>query len=471
MSTSYFQAVPLPQMDNSDYMTGIYYNILTPLERENRCEPELVEYFTQWLTGKRPEFLKLEQLETLNSYALTNVARVVLEESRLLPLFTQSLQDGSTIENALVQAKSKIKKDDLPHYQEALEQLKNLRTYADRPATYTRYTILIDNVQKCIQELDAVLEKRSSFLKSGIQEVTPSLSEHEQKLERFENRRAVMVEQIKDIRAKVPNGACFFAMQEASAEAVFELQEDLKELFPTWVSFNNATGKETCVIENEEICGESTAFTSTLALSPELRVIRHELGDLPSPSGIHPRKILGVEVENTITNRRFALFTTHTEHIPESYHDTVIKVHAFISQFIAATPDMPIVFGGDLNAFNGPGQTFIKELRGGLFEGGQDYREGCHFYVHKSIADATFLGLENAYCKAKFIDGKVESNDLDHIFTKNVEVIAGFRSAVVYDENGKLIDPYSEPVLYQDRLEKRRTASDHFLNAVIFRES
>ena len=34
---------------------------------------------------------------------------------------------------------------------------------------------------------------------------------------------------------------------------------------------------------------------------------------------------------------------------------------------------------------------------------------------------------------------------------------------------GALVDPYEQPETYQTRLEKRKTASDHLLNAVIFR--
>jgi hypothetical protein len=307
----------------------------------------------------------------------------------------------------------------------------------------------------------------------GDENVPSSVSEEEQLLARFDNRRKVMVQEIKNIRDKVLQGASFLALQEATPDAVVELKEDLKDVYPTWISFNNVTDKLTELVDEEEVFGEFSTFTSTLALSPELQVQRHALANLPSTSGIHQRKILGVEVLNTKTDRKFAIFTTHTEHIPASYHDTVVKVHEFVRDFVGQNSDLPIVFGGDLNAFEGAagGEKFIQEMREGPFAGGADYREGDQFFVHKSIADSTYIGMEGVDSRYKFNDGILAPNAFDHILTKNVTVICGTRSAVVYDEQGRIVDPYLQAELYQERLERRKTASDHFLNAVIFHNS
>lgn len=491
---------PMPSMTEcNEYVSGFYYNVYLPVERQNKNMPELIEYFKKYLSeevaiGEDPEFLTSAQLKTLSSYALKYVPVNTLINYRLAPLVAQALKEEKSIDEALDAAQENIQNNDLPKYALVLEHLKRLqdREVVDS-AMYRRFSYLIQSVQECITNLDKVLWRAKDSCKREYEDesvdgscivmletygaVLPSRSsEKEQKLARFENRRKVMAQEIKNIYGKVSQGASFVALQEVTPDAVVELQEELKDMYPTWLSFNNITGKPTELIEEEEVFGESSTFTSTLALSAELKVRRYALAKLPSPSGIHQRMILGVEVLNTKTSRRLTIFTTHTEHLPSSYLDTVMAVHAFVSEFLAEDPDMPFIFGGDLNAFEGvadgvtSGAKFIEELRSGPFEGTVDYREGDKFYVHKTIANSTFIGTETNTGNHKFSNGVLEANALDHILTKNGRVVAGTRSAVVYDAQGVLVDPYIQPELYMSRLLERRTASDHFLNVVIFHD-
>ncbi|MEI7479854.1 MAG: hypothetical protein WCK25_06030, partial [Actinomycetes bacterium] len=152
------------------------------------------------------------------------------------------------------------------------------------------------------------------------------------------------------------------------------------------------------------------------------------------------------------------------------YRDTTAAVHQFVTEFLRPKPSMPCVSGGNLNAFEtSDGATFIHELRQGPFAEGKDYREGEAFYVPESIVDSTFLGREHDRFKARLIGGRLQANALDHIWAKNVTVIAGTRSAAVYDADGRLVDPYTHPHIHQEGLMLRKTASDHFLNAIVFR--
>ncbi|MBS0655190.1 MAG: hypothetical protein JSR46_05395 [Verrucomicrobia bacterium] len=468
---------PLPFMaDCERYVSGFYYNIYLPVERQNKNEPELIDYFSKCLAGETPDFLTPAQFKTLSSYALSYAPINAIVHCCLTPLTEQALEEGKSIDHALANAKKKIENESLAHYRSALEQLKQLRSVErDGSAMCMRFTYLINSVEECVTNLTSSLSRAMSAFKRGClrDNIEPStISEEEQKLARFEQRRKVMVQEIKNIRDKVLQGASFLALQEATPDAVAELREELRRVYPTWISFNNVTGKPTELVEEEEVFGESSTFTSTLALSPELQVQKTALAKLPSTSGIHQRMILGVEVVNTKTDRKLAIFTTHTEHVPASYHDTVVKVHEFVTEFTQANPDIPIVFGGDLNAFEGAagGAKFIQEMREGPFAGGVDYREGDQFFVHRSIADSTYIGIEGVDSRYKFKGGVLAPNALDHILTKNAAVVAGTRSAVVYDEQGELVDPYMQPEVYQKRLKKTKTASNHFLNGVIFHD-
>jgi len=446
-----------------------------------------MNYLSSSLEGKIPDFLSPDQFETLNTFGIKSTPRKVFS-IRLANNALEVLSEGKSIQEVLSLAQERIEQRDIPSCIKVIERLQFLR---DRESlgspSYHRLTLLIGALEECVNNLDVVISHDKKLIeeefkkggeagkrlleKSAIREKKAEVLDKEKRLELFENRLSVIGQAVNSVLDKTPNAATFLAVQEATPDAVDEMKKHWKSRNFTWISFNNASGEETKVKSKEDVFGESTAFTSTIALSPIFKVQRVALGSLPSPSG-STRRILGVEVLNTQTGRPLAIFTTHTDHLIQKtlYHDTALAVHQFISEFLQDKSDMARVFGGDLNAFETSGAAqFIEELRQGPFAGGQDYREGEAFYVSEPIADSTFIGREFDRFKANFINGKLEPNALDHILTNYVKVVAGTRSDVVYDEDGNLIDPYKRQNAYLNRLAMRKTASDHFLNAVIFR--
>jgi hypothetical protein len=251
--------------------------------------------------------------------------------------------------------------------------------------------------------------------------------------------------------------------------------EDLKKVFPhlQWISYNTTTGEETQYSNHEEHLGEFLSFTVTLALSPGLQVVRIQHEELPFVSG-SPRRILGVEVFHQELKKHFAIFTVHTDYLVKDqlYERNVESISSFVEKF--AGNRLPFIFGGDLNAFeNIGGGMYIKNLQqSGPFNGSIDYRQGP-FFAFPSVADSTFLGhiLDSFKMPLEEKDGLpiVQANALDHIFLKDLTIIFSTRDAGVYDEKGHYVDPYEDVETYKKRLVQRKTASDHFLNAVLFR--
>lgn len=477
---------PMPVLCGNDLITGIYYNVLFPEERQNGERPALKNFLFCCLKGEAPEFLTPAKFDTLNTFGIKSTPRLVFLD-RLSQYALDLVQQGKGVPEALADAQEKIKQNDVPRYREVIERMKQLRAKerVEDPA-YCRFTLLIEALDECVADLDNILSRGRKLIeeefkkgkeaglllleKSKMREERRRTSDPESHLQRFENRLNAIEEAVNNVLDKTPRAAAFLAFQEATPDAVEEMKARWKGRNFTWISYNNITGEETRVKSKEECFGESTAFTSTIALSPELKVQRVALESLPSPSG-STRKILGVEVLNTQTNRLLALFTTHTDHLIMGtlYSETAQAIHRFVASFINQNPSLPVVLGGDLNAFETSGAApFIEELRGGPFAGGQDYREGAAFYVSKMIADTTFVGREHDRFKARLTNEVFEANALDHILTQRVKVAAGVRDAVVYDGNGKLVDPHLQPNLFQERLILRKTASDHLLNAVIF---
>jgi hypothetical protein len=201
-------------------------------------------------------------------------------------------------------------------------------------------------------------------------------------------------------------------------------------------------------------------------------VIKVELGDLPNESG-SVRKILGVRVRNRHTNEVYNLFTTHTDHKIQNdiYARTAAKIHAFATRFFEdAASEQRFVIGGDLNAFEQlGGDKYVERLRE-LFVGSQDFRE-TDYYAPYPIAWSSFIGrFDDAYSGRLAKDGIVEPSALDHILVGNgVELQSAAREAVVYDEEGLLLDYYQEQSDYITHLQKRMTFSDHFFNIVRFK--
>lgn len=478
---------PMPDLISRDLVTGIYYNVLFPQERQNKAFPALISYLFKSLAGEAVDFLSLEQLDTLNIYGLKAATRLVFSK-RFSAYILENTEKQEAIDNALTIAESQIREKEIPKAKEIIQRLETLRlSVKNESPSYQRYTLLVAALRECIESLDGVIshEKKllveefkkgreaglALLLKSAQKNREPKAVDKEIHLERFENRLKVIEQTVNRVFNKTPNAACFLAVQEATPDAVEEMRERWKERNLTWISFNNQTGQITKVQPKEDVFGESTAFTSTVALSSALKVQRMLLGELPAPSG-SARRILGVEVLNTQTGKPLVIFTTHTDHLVKDnlYHDTAMAVHQFVSKFLGDKLDMPFVFGGDLNAFETSGAAkFLAELREGPFAGGQDYREGEAFYSHEAIAVSTYLGRENDRFKANFAHGKLEANALDHILTKNVSVVAGVRDAAVFDEEGNLLDAHTQQEAYLRRLALRKTASDHFMNAVVFR--
>src|SRR5262245_60592955 len=85
---------PLPSMADDSYVSGFYYNIYLPVERQNQYLPELVDYFKKYLAGQTPDFLTHDQFKTLSTYALKYTPSNVL------------LGDATHYKRALVQLKS-----------------------------------------------------------------------------------------------------------------------------------------------------------------------------------------------------------------------------------------------------------------------------------------------------------------------------------------------------------------------------
>jgi len=492
---------PMPIYRDPTLVTGVFYNILFPVERQNREQPTLVNYLLNSLKGKIPDFLTAEQFETINGYVLKAVPKKVF--FILLAQHTlEVVRKGEPIAEALNFVQQKLENESIPACQAVIAELQQLQKEEQKAQgesgslslspTYQRFTLLIESLSACVTTVETLMtliapEKKLieeefekgndegvSLLveKSKIQKYDGKALGKEKTLKLFENRLRVIEQAVEEILVKTPDAASFLAFQEVTPDALEEMKTCWKKWHFTWISINNVSGEETAVKPREKIFEESTAFTSTLALNPFLKMRRQDSALLPSASG-SVRRILGVEVFNLKTRRPFIIFTTHTDHViaDRLYHDTTVAIHRFIMSFFQQTLFMPFVFGGDLNAFEALGAAqFIHELRQGPFARGQDYREGEAFYVPKSIAYTTYIGKEGARYKATLLaDGTLTANALDHIITNDLKVVTGTRSAVVYDSDGRLVDPYTQPQLYQERLAARRTASDHTLNAVVFR--
>jgi endonuclease/exonuclease/phosphatase family metal-dependent hydrolase len=285
----------------------------------------------------------------------------------------------------------------------------------------------------------------------------------------WDRRIGALKEAIDKIIKFAPNSPYFLALQEVTPQSL----DDLKEKFPdlNWISYNTTTAEETSNDGREKILGEFLSFTATLGLSKELQVVRQEHQTLPSVSG-SLRRMLGVEVYHKTQKRSFAIFTIHTDYLVQEnlYERNVQCISEFVQKF---SPDLPFICGGDLNAFesNGGNEYIEKLKKSAPFAGAIDYREGP-FYSAPQIAYSTFLGHALDSFKAPLIENNgavtVQPNALDHIFLNGLHLIYSVREAAVYDENGHIIDPFTNEEAYVEGIKNRKTVSDHFLNAVLF---
>jgi endonuclease/exonuclease/phosphatase family metal-dependent hydrolase len=293
----------------------------------------------------------------------------------------------------------------------------------------------------------------------------------------WQQRRKSLFQTIDKVRQLAPNAPFILAVQEVNPHMLTDFKNHFESEEAHIISYNNGTGKKTDEPLADNEMQYKKELTSTLILSKEFDVIREELETLPSTSG-GPRRILGVEVLNKKTGKPLAIFTAHADHIPSKqlYVNTAAKIHEFVGQFLKKSEieNLPFVFSGDLNTFpDAIDATYLVEtLRNeGAFKGSHDYREGSSFHVPSAIAHSTFIGHPIDDFKALIgKDGTVRPNALDHSYISgDLKPIWGMRDAGAYDDLGNYVDPYENPELYIESIKKRQTASDHLLNAFIFK--
>lgn len=466
-----------PIYQGKDAILGIYYNVLYPEEQQIE-EQNLI---SSWLQSDGDHFpFSKSQFQRTASFFLGRTPVTVLE-SIFAGQILDSLNKNASLSDSFDTAFAYIKTQIIPRYLAKAKIVMQLIGDENVLLVKERYEILHDSIMSCYDDPEKELSNsKKKYLDYYGQDIFNSLLESavrkgkELRLpisNRWDHRIVSLKETIKKVINLAPNAPYFLALQEVTPQSL----EDLKIAFPDlkWISYNTTTGEETRNTGHEKILGEFLSFTATVALSPELEVVRVEHGPLPSVSG-SLRRIMGVEVCYKSNKMRLVIFTIHTDYLVKDnlYDRNVDSISEFVQNFIKAE-NLPFIFGGDLNVFSTQGgDEYIKNIQqSGPFIGGIDYREGT-FYSPASIGNSTFLGHTLDSFKESFEEREgelaVRSNALDHIFLKNLKVIFSLREAGVYDETGHVIDPYVDPDNFMRRLMERKTASDHFLNGVLF---
>jgi endonuclease/exonuclease/phosphatase family metal-dependent hydrolase len=455
---------PLPLTYSSDQLVGIYGNILYPQDREQIQQKKLADWIEA--DASTPFPLSSEELNEISLYILD---RFPLRTMRyfIAASLQESLAQGELLEVALEEAVQKARVRALA-YEKIAQNV---------PKWEGRCEMLIAKLLECADQAEQIAEQDAKAIRKNpalaqqlLETTAPDLI---QPPFSWETRTQVFQQMVDKTLSVSPNSPYFLALQEVTPQALSDLKKTLAGRNLQWISFNNLSGKETLEPQQEEILGEATAFTSTLALSPDLQVLKVDLGDLPTESG-SVRKILGVRVQNQHTQEIFNLFTTHTDHKIQNniYERTAAKIHAFATQFFqdASPSDQRFVFGGDLNAFDllGGGE-YVGKLRE-LFAGSQDFRE-TDYYAPPPIAWSSFIGrYDDTYAARLAQDGMVEPSALDHILVGNgIELQSASREAGVYNASGQLLDYYTNRDEYVANLQNRVTFSDHFFNIVRFK--
>lgn len=473
--------------DEDDVILHISYNTLLPQERE-----ELKRTLSLWINSENVSEFPFTNDQVL---FLSTIARLG-PGNALSGVFafkiTEFLNEGKDLEEAAEQAFQYLETEITPRYLGKADVMEALENTTQDPELKSQYQTLKESLKRSAtaprdvlkdfynrrmlanKDNEAMLDMllTSSIGRNPIDSSIPSPL---RPCDYWQQRKKSLFQSIDKARQIVPNAPFILAFQEITPSMFPDFKERFERDGAHIVSYNNGTGKKTeePLADNEKIHRES--FTSTLILSKEFEVIREELGALPTTSGCE-RRILGVEVLNKRTGKHLAVFTTHTDHIPskELYVNTAARIHEFVGKFLEGKEHLPFVFSGDLNTF--PDQeaaiTFIDTLRTkGPFEGSHDYREGAGFHVPAAIAQSTFLGQQVDDFKALIgKDGKVQPNALDHsLFSRELNVLWGVRDAGVYDDSGNYVDPYKAPEQWLECLKQRQTASDHFLNATLFK--
>lgn len=454
---------PLPQVTASDQVVGIYGNILYPQDKEQIQQKKLTDWIEAYSKDSNAPFpLSPEDLNDISLYILDRFPLGTIHRYFAAQV-QQALIAGQSLESALGKAREEtLIRANL--YREMVHHI---------PKWEGRCEVLIAKLIECADGVEQIVDRDAKRMRANpmeaLQQTSSDLIEPPFT---WEMRTQVFKQMIDKVISASPNSPYFLALQEVTPQALSDLKKTFAERDLQWISLNNISGKETLPPQHEEILGEATGFTSTLALSRDLEVLKVELGDLPTESG-SVRKILGVRMRNTHTNETFNLFSTHTDHKIQNdiYARTADKIHEFATQFFSdASTEQRFVIGGDLNAFEGSGgDKYIERLRE-LFTESQDFRE-TDYYAPNLIAWSSFIGrYDDTYSGRIAKDGIVEPSALDHIIVGNgVELQSAGREAAVYTDSGQLLDYYKERDEYIANLQKRITFSDHFFNIIRFK--
>ncbi len=455
----------LPEMNDSNQIVGLYGNILYPQDKERIQQKRLSDWIDACVQGATASF-PLSQ-EEVCEISLYYIERFVFENTSygFFKEVQEQLDGGMALETALAKAREKTLLR-AASYEEIAQKV---------PDWEGRAKILKEKFLQCGKQIDEIVDQHSQALREKPAVLQEKLAWFSSNLIEapytWEMRLKVFEQTINKVLSVSSKSPFFLALQEVTPEALDGLKKSLASRNLQWISFNNLSGKETLLPTQEEVLGEATSFTSTIALSPDLEVLKIELGDLPTESG-SVRKILGVRVRNIHNNEVYNLFSTHTDHQIQNdlYARTATKIHAFATQFFQDAPDKTrFVLGGDLNVFeNAGGEAYVKQLRE-LFEGAQDFRE-TQFYAPKPIAWSSFIGrIDDAFAAGLDRDGTLTPNALDQILVgSGIELKAAAREAAVYNEEGKLLDYYQDREEYLESLRKKITFSDHFFSVVRF---
>jgi hypothetical protein len=459
---------PLPQTDAADAITGIYGNILYPQDREQAQQKRI----SDWIAANEkdasiPFPLSEEEISNISLYRFDRLIVKTYRHSFIEDVQIH-LSKGSTLESAMAQASD-----------EAMIRAERYREIATRiPQWAGRAEVLAVKLTECADRAKKILESDIKIIQKNPETALQTLLEQTtieqiQAPYTWEMRTQVFNQLVEKVASLAPNSPYFLALQEVTPQALGDLKKTLAERNLQWISLNNKTRKATLAPGCEEILGEAGAFTSTIALSPGLEVLKVELGDLPTESNSE-RKILGVRVRNTHTGEITTIFTTHTDHEIRNdlYAKTAVKLHDFATRFFADAPESAerYVLGGDLNAFEQlGGADYIEKLRT-LFAGSQDFRE-TDYFAPQPIAWSSFIGRPgDAFAASIAEDGTLAPNALDHLIAgSSIKLQQASRQAAVYDESGQLLDYYQDRERYMESLKKRITLSDHFFNIVRFK--
>lgn len=459
---------PLPSSDSADEMVGIYGNILYPQDWEKMAQMRIGSWLEACAKDPNTAFPLSEiEMRDLSLYILDRII-IKLYRHAFAEEVSALLANGSSLEDALAKARA-----------EGLDRADLYKDMAAHVPPYSdRSKILASKLTECAERATQILDKDIKTIRANPDTAVQTL-QMQTTLEQlpahyaWDLRTEVFRQLVDKVTAIAPHSPYFLALQEVTPQALGDLKKTLASRDLQWISFNNQTGKATLDPGCEETLGEANAFTSTIALSRDLEVLKIDLGDLPTESG-SVRKILGVRVRNTHTGEISTIFSTHTDHVTENdlYAKTAAKLHEFAVRFFEDAPETAnrYVIGGDLNAFEQlGGANFLEKLRS-LFTGSQDFRE-TDYYAPQPIAWSSFIGRPNDSFAAPIEeDGTIAPNALDHILAGSaIKLQSAAREALVYDESGKLLDYYQDQERYMEHLKKRITFSDHLFNVVRFK--